>query len=221
MGYFTNDDELTVTNSCCENKAGELAVLRSQQGRILYIVFSINITMFLIEFISGWLARSTALLADSLDMFGDASVYALTLFVLHKSDRACSGAALVKGIIMVLFGLLVISDAASKGLLGVQPEAKWMGFVGLVALIAYLICFLLLYKHRSADLNMHSVWLCSRNDLIANIGVIIAAVLVFYTSSLWPDVIIGLVIAVLFLHSAWLVITEARKEWLANSTNKV
>lgn len=201
-----------MADSCCENKAGELAELRSRQVRVLYIVFTINVIMFLLEFVSGWLARSTALLADSLDMFGDASVYALTLFTLHKSDKTRSEVALIKGIIMLLLGLFVVADAISKSLQTVLPEAQWMGTIGFIALIANLICFMVLYRHKSDDLNMRSVWLCSRNDLVANSGVIVAAVLVSYTATLWPDVVIGLAIAALFLHSSWQVISEAWKE---------
>lgn len=200
-------------DSCCENKSTELAELRSRQGRVLYIVLAVNAVMFVFEFVSGWLARSTALLGDSLDMFGDASVYALTLYALHRTARTRAGAAFVKGLFMLLFGVVVIADAVRKSLLGVVPEAEWMGVVGLIALAANTVCFLLLYRHRSDDLNMRSTWLCSRNDLIANTSVIGAAVAVGLTGTLWPDVAVGLAIAALFLHSAWQVLTEARREW--------
>jgi Co/Zn/Cd efflux system component len=153
------------------------------------------------------------LLADSLDMFGDASVYALTLYVLHRSVRVRAGAALFKGALMLLFGLLVIFEAVRKMLVGGVPDAQWMGVVAVIALAANGLCFALLYRHRSDDLNMKSTWLCSRNDLIANTSVILAAVLVGVTGSLWPDVIIGLAIAMLFLHSAWQVLTESWAEW--------
>ncbi|KAB7623398.1 cation transporter [Alkalilimnicola sp. S0819] len=208
-------------NSCCENKAGELAQLRAKQGRVLYIVLAINAVMFLFEFISGWLARSTALLGDSLDMFGDASVYALTIYALQRSARTRAAAALFKGAFMLLFGLVVIGDALRKSVLGVVPEAEWMGVVGLIALAANTVCFMLLYRHRSDDLNMRSTWLCSRNDLIANTSVIAAAVLVGLTGTLWPDVLVGLAIAALFLHSAWQVLREAWQEWRAHSPQTV
>ena len=101
-------------DSCCENKAGELAQLRASQSRVLYIALAINAVMFVVEFSAGWIASSTALLGDSLDMFGDASVYALTLFVLDRSRRARAGAALFKGGFMLLFGLVVVADAIRK-----------------------------------------------------------------------------------------------------------
>lgn len=200
-------------DSCCEDKAGELAQLRDRQSRVLYIVLAINAVMFLAEFAAGWIIGSTALLADSLDMFGDASVYALTLYVLHRSARTRAGAALFKGGLMLLFGLLVIADAVRKLWMGGVPEPQWMGLVAAVALGANTLCFLLLYRHRSDDLNMKSTFLCSRNDLIANSSVMVAAVLVGVTGTLWPDVIVGLAIAALFLYSARQVLAEAWSEW--------
>lgn len=200
-------------DSCCENKAGELVQLRDKQSRVLYAVLAVNAAMFVVEFVAGWLIRSTALLGDSLDMLGDASVYALTLFVLHRGVRARAAAALVKGGFMLLFGAAVVTDAAYKLYVGEVPAANWMGLIGLLALIANGVCFFLLYAHRSDDLNMRSTWLCSRNDLVANASVIAAAVLVAFTGSLWPDVVVGVAIAVLFLHSAVPVIREAWNEW--------
>ncbi|WP_442964934.1 cation transporter [Pseudomonas sp. JQ170C] len=208
-------------DSCCENKAGELAQLRARQSRILYIVLAINAVMFVVEFAAGLIASSTALLGDSLDMFGDASVYAVTLFVLHRSVRARAGAALFKGGFMLLFGLVVVADAARKLIMQEVPEADWMGVVGFIALAANGICFYLLFSHRSDDLNMRSTWLCSRNDLIANTSVIIAAGLVALTGSLWPDIAVGLAIAALFLHSAGQVLREAWHEWKLNPQPEV
>lgn len=205
-----------IVDSCCENKTGELAKLRAKQSQVLYLVLAINAVMFVVEFSAGWIASSTALLGDSLDMFGDASVYALTLFVLHRSARARAGAALFKGGLMLLFGLLVIADAVRKLLLQEMPAADWMGSVGALALLANGICFALLYRHRADDLNMRSTWLCSRNDLVANSSVMVAAGLVALTNSLWPDVLVGPAIADLFLLSATGVIREAWWEWQAS-----
>nr|WP_180323025.1 cation diffusion facilitator family transporter [Marinobacter adhaerens] len=192
-----------------------MAQLRASQSRVLYIALAINAVMFFVEFTAGWIAGSTALLGDSLDMFGDASVYALTLFVLDRSRRARAGAALIKGGFMLLFGIVVVSDAVRKLLIQEVPDAQWMGVIGVLALIANGICFVLLYRHRADDLNMRSTWLCSRNDLVANTSVIIAAGLVALTNTLWPDIIVGVAIAALFLHSAWQVIRESIEEWRA------
>jgi Co/Zn/Cd efflux system component len=118
---------------------------------------------------------------------------------------------------MLLFGLVVIIEAGRKTILGVLPEADWMGGIALLALTANAVCFLLLFRHRSDDLNMRSTWLCSRNDLIANISIIIAAVLVASTGTFWPDVVVGRVIAILFLSSARQVLTEAWRSWRESS----
>jgi Co/Zn/Cd efflux system component len=150
-------------------------------------------------------------------MFGDASVYALTLFVLHRSAPARAGAAFFKGLLMLLFGALVVADALRKLVLQELPAADWMGTIGVLALIANGYCFALLYRHRSDDLNMRSTWLCSRNDLLANSSVIVAAILVALTASPWPDIVVGMAIAALFLHSASQVIREAWSEWRANA----
>ena len=206
-------------DSCCENKSGELAKLRARQSRVLYVVLAINTVMFFAEFTAGWIASSTALLGDSLDMFGDASVYALTLFVLDKSRRARAGAALFKGSFMLLFGIVVVADAIRKLMIQEVPAADWMGIVGTLALMANGVCFAMLYRHRSDDLNMRSTWLCSRNDLVANSSVIVAAGLVAVTGTLWPDIIVGLGIAALFLHSAWQVLGDAIAEWRASSNS--
>ncbi len=200
-------------DSCCESKSGELARLRGIQSRVLYLVLTVNAAMFLLEFTAGWIAGSTALLGDSLDMFGDASVYAITLFVLDRGVRARAGAALLKGGFMLLFGLVVIGEALRRLLLQEVPSADWMGAVGALALVANGVCFALLYRHRADDLNMRSTWLCSRNDLFANASVIVAAALVALSGSLWPDVLVGLAIAALFLHSAAQVMRDAQREW--------
>ncbi|KAA0020483.1 cation transporter [Salinicola corii] len=205
-------------DSCCENKVGELAQLRGAQAKVLYWVLGINGLMFVIEFVAGWLIGSTALLADSLDMFGDATVYLLTLYALNRSDRTRAGAALVKSLFMFVFGLAVIAEAVHKSVAGSVPEAGAMGIMGMLALAANAVCFIMLLRYRSADLNMRSTWLCSRNDLIANTSVVLAAIAVGVTGSLWPDVIVGLAIAALFLHSAWQVSTEAVVAWRDTAT---
>lgn len=204
---------------CCENKVDELAALRASQSRVLYVVLAINAVMFLVEFTGGWLAHSTALLGDSLDMLGDASVYAATLYVLTASAKARAGVAWLKGMAMVVFGLIVVVEAVRRVVLGAPPEVGLMVLVGAMALTANTVCFALLYRHRGDDLNMRSTWLCSRNDLIANVSVLAAAGLVALTGTLWPDVVIGVAIALLFLHSARQVLVEAMAEWRAHGAD--
>lgn len=200
-------------NHCCDSKTSELAELRQRQGSVLRIVLAINAIMFLFEFSAGWLVNSTALLGDSLDMLGDALVYIISLYVLYRGIRARATAALLKSGLLMLFSLVILAEAIHKSVLGVIPKADWMVFVGLIALAANLSCLALLHRHRSDDVNMSSTWACSRNDVIANLGVLLAAGLVTYTGSLWPDVMIGTGLALLYLYSSWRVAKEAWPQW--------
>lgn len=198
--------------SCCEDKACELESLRINQSRVLKWVLLINAVMFLIEYTAGLLAHSTALLADSLDMLGDALVYGFSLYVLYRSAKWRAVSALFKGIIMLAFGLFVLAEAGYKIVNPVLPSAELIGSIGVLALAANMLCLKLLWAHKSDDINMRSVWLCSRNDVIANSGVLVAAVAVWLLQSRWPDIIIGLIIAALFLRSAWSVLAESIAE---------
>ncbi|ETX06197.1 cation transporter [Candidatus Entotheonella palauensis] len=197
---------------CCDHKAEALSVLRERQRGVLQLVLAINAVMFVVEGTAGLLAHSTSLLADSLDMLGDAFVYALSLYALHRSQSWRAGAALTKGLIMAAFGIGVVIEAAFKLSVGVVPQGSLMGIFGLLALAANVSCLVLLMRHRSDDLNMHSTWVCSRNDVIANGGVLLAAAGVSMTGTVWPDMVIGLVIAGFFLFSAWGVIRASLTE---------
>lgn len=195
--------------SCCEDKSCELGTLRESHSRVLWIVLFINAAMFVFEGGAGLLAHSTSLLADALDMLGDALVYGFSLFVLARSARWHAGAALLKGGFMLLFGLGVLAEAVYKILHPIMPGVEIMGVVGGIALAANLMCFFLLYRHRADNLNMSSTWLCSRNDLIANVGVLAAAGASYMLTSRWPDIGVGVVIAGLFLSSAFSVIRQS------------
>lgn len=191
---------------CCENKSCEITALRDRHGRVLWMVLAINSVMFIVEGVAGLAAHSTALLADALDMLGDALVYGFSLFVLARSARWQAGAALAKGSFMLLFGIGVLGEALYKVFTPIMPNAATMGVIGGLALAANLVCFILLYRHRGDNLNMSSTWLCSRNDLIANTGVLFAAAASHALLSRWPDIIVGVIIASLFLSSAFKVL---------------
>ncbi|NNE74433.1 MAG: cation transporter [Acidimicrobiales bacterium] len=206
-----------MASGCCENKADELAELRERQRRILWAVLAINAVLFVVEFTVGWWARSTALLADSLDMLGDAFVYAFSLWVLQRGARWRARAALSKGLVQLGFGVVVLGQATWRAIEGSTPNAGAMGWMGLVALAGNTWAFYLLWRHRSDDLNMRSTWLCSRNDLVANTSVLGAAVLVAWLDSPWPDVAVGVAIALLFLRTAADVIADSRAELRAAS----
>ena len=199
-------------DACCETKAEELNVLRGKHKNVLTIVLVINAVLFVVEAAAGLLANSTALLADSLDMLGDSLVYGFSLYVLWRSAAWKAKAALLKGAIMAVFGVGVLFEAVHKMLVGVVPNAETMGIIGSLVLVGNGICFLLLFRHRSDDLNMRSTWLCSRNDIIANLSVLVAAAGVTIFNSGWPDILVGAAIAALFLKSALTMLAESFAE---------
>ena len=195
--------------SCCEDKSCEITAMQERHGCVLWVVLIINAVMFLVEGGAGLVAHSTSLLADALDMLGDTLVYGFSLFVLARSARWQAGAALAKGGFMLAFGLGVLAEAVYKMLHPVMPGMETMGVIGGLALAANLVCFFLLYHHRHDNLNMSSTWLCSRNDLIANVGVLMAAAGSYVLFSRWPDILVGVVIASLFLSSALQVLRQS------------
>lgn len=183
----------------------------ARQRQVLAVVLAINAAMFVLELGAGLVARSTALVADSVDMLGDAVVYGFSLYVVGRGLAWQSRAALLKGAIMAAFGAGVLLEVAVKLARGTMPAAGIMGGVGLLALAANAVCLALLWSRRGDDVNMRSAWLCSRNDVAANVGVIVAAAGVAVTGAAWPDVVVGLAIAAMFGSSAVSVIVEARR----------
>ena len=196
---------------CCNDKACDIDALRSRQSSTLKIVLGINAVMFMVELTAGLLGNSISLVADSLDMLGDAMVYGFSLYVVARSSTMKARAALLKGIIMAAFGFFVLGQAIYRIVFPQLPVFEMIGAIGLLALAANSTCFFLLWRHRADDINMSSVWLCSRNDIIANISVLFAAVGVWLTHSGWPDILIGLALAGLFLRSALHVLRESIK----------
>jgi len=196
-------------DACCEQKAEEIKILRGEHRKVLIVVLVINAVLFVGEAGAGLLAHSTALLADSLDMLGDSLVYAFSLYVLWRSAEWRATAAVLKGIVMAAFGIGVLVEAVYKITAAGVPIAETMGITGLVVMFGNGLCFLLLFRHRSDDLNMRSTWLCSRNDIIANLAVLVAAMGVKVFDASWPDVLVGAAIAALFLRSAFSVLRES------------
>ena len=189
-------------SSCCEDKSCEVTALKERHANVLWFVLAINAVMFLVEIVAGIQARSTSLLADGLDMFGDALVYGFSLVVLNRSLRWQARAALAKGAFMLAFGLAVAAEVVHKVVVPVAPHSGTMGVIGGVALAANLLCFVALYRYRGDGLNMSSTWLCSRNDLLANVGVLIAAAATSFFAAAWPDTLVGAVISTLFVTSS-------------------
>src|SRR3989344_2397601 len=204
-------------SDCCNDKACELEVLRNRQSSTLKIVLGINAVMFVVELAAGLIAGSVSLLADSLDMLGDALVYGFSIYIVARGTRWKAMGALFKGGIMAAFGLFVLGQAIYRMLFPHVPVFEAIGAIGLLALAANSLCLALLWRHRADDINMHSVWLCSRNDIVANISVLFAAFGVWLTGSGWPDILVGLALAVLFLRSALFVLRGATTELQASN----
>lgn len=198
-------------DDCCSDKEAELAILaqRSAQRRVLVAVLVINLVMFVVEAWAGIAARSVALIADSVDMFGDATVYGLSLYALERSARWRAGAALAKGGIILAVGGWILFEVVRRLTTGGVPEAETIGLVGAVALAANITCLALLWRFRAHDINMSSTFECSRNDVVANVGVLLAAAGVALTGAAWPDLVVGSLVAVVFLRSAWSILRSA------------
>lgn len=180
--------------------------------KALWIALIVNAGMFLVEVVSGWSSRSVSLLADAVDFFGDAANYGLSLAVLSMAPQLRSRAAIVKAACMGAFGVFVLARAGWALQAGAPPEPITMGTVATAALVANIGVALLLYRHRSGDANMRSVWICSRNDAIGNLAVGIAALGVIGTGTAWPDLLVAVLMAMLAINGAATVFRQARVE---------
>ncbi len=186
---------------CCAPEAG--AAGDATYRRVLWIALLVNGGMFFVEIVASFFSGSVSLQADALDFFGDAANYGISLFVLSMSLRARASAALFKAGCMAVFGLFVLGHAGYRAVAGIVPDAGTMGIIGVVALAANVGVAVLLFRFRSGDANMRSVWLCSRNDALGNIAVILAAGGVFATSTRWPDLAVAVLVAGLAISAAW------------------
>lgn len=199
-------------SDCCNDKECAIEALQARQSSTLKIVLAINVVLFVVEVTAGLLARSTALMSDSLDNLGDALTYGLSLYAVSRGARSKAKVALFKGGLILAAGLFVLGQVIYGILHPGMPVFETMGIVSLVALAANATCLALLWKHRAEDVNMSSVWECSRNDIASNIAVFIAAGAVWLTQSGWPDLLVGFALACLFLRSAVSVSASALRE---------
>ena len=199
---------------CCGHQTAAPDPLRGNPGyrRVLWAVLAINIVMFAVEIGAGLAAGSASLQADALDFLGDAGNYAISLFVVGMALRYRAFAALAKGATMAAFGFWVIGITIWHALHGTLPEAATMGAVGFAALAANAASFGLLSAYRAGDANMRSAWICTRNDVLGNLAVLLAAVGVFGTGTGWPDLIVAAIMAGLALQGAFLVLRQALAE---------
>ena len=208
--------------ACCHDSACSSAVpsgaLDSPKWRrALWIALAVNAGFFVAEIVAGAAAGSAALQADALDFFGDAANYAISLGVAGMALAWRSRAALAKGGTLIAFALWVMASTAWHAFYGTLPRAEVMGVVGIAALIANGGVALMLYRFRTGDANMRSVWICSRNDAIGNAAVMLAAMGVFGTGTGWPDVIVAAIMGGLGLRGGWQIVHQARGELLPNT----
>lgn len=181
-------------------------------SKVLWIALLANFLMFIIEIVASYIGDSVSLQADALDFFGDTANYAISLFVLGKALHLRARAAMIKGLTMGVFGVWVLGSAFQRAYIGSEPEANIIGSVAIMALVVNLSVAVLLYKYRDGDSNMRSVWLCTRNDVIGNLMVLIAAVSVALTASRWPDLIVAVIIAFLSLSASYQVLRQSLNE---------
>ncbi|MCW8869369.1 MAG: cation transporter [Proteobacteria bacterium] len=194
---------------CCEQESA-LSAQNENQKRTLILVLLINALMFGVILIASWLAGSSALFADAFDNLGDAITYGVSLYAVNRSNAVKAKVAVLKGGLILLGGFLVLGQVIYKLLNPAVPIFELMGLFSLIALSANALCLLLLSKHRHEDVNMSSVWACSRNDIVANLSVFVTAGLVWLTQSGWPDLLVAALLAIYLLRSGFEVINNAR-----------
>ena len=198
--------------NCCQHCAPSDADGGPAYRRALWIVLAVNAVMFAVEIGAGLMAGSASLQADALDFLGDAANYGLSLAVVGMALRYRAMAAMAKGATMGVFGLWVLAITAWQIWHGTLPQAATMGAVGVTALIANGASFAVLWRYRSGDANMRSAWICTRNDVLGNLAVLVAAAGVFGTGAGWPDAAVAAIMAGLALQGAWIVVRQARGE---------
>lgn len=184
-----------------------------QQQSVLIILLLINAGMFLIEGVLGVISESTALIADSLDMLADATVYGIGLYAVGRAPLAKIHAARLSGIFQIMLGLMVLMDVLRRFIVGSEPDSLFMMLVGLAALVANMVCLMLIARHRDGEVHMRASWIFSKNDVIANLGIIVAGVLVYLFGSRLPDLLIGAAVSVLVIRGGLHIIQDARAEY--------
>ena len=198
----------------------EVEIKDASQKRVLYWLLGINATMFFVEMTVGILADSTALIADSMDMLADAVVYGIGIYAVGKSILHKAKAAQISGYFQLLLGVIILIDITRRLFLGSEPISSLMIGMGFIALIANVACLMIIRNHKNDEVHMRASWIFSANDVIANMGVIIAGVLVVWLDSRIPDLVIGLIVSIVVLRGAWMILKDAKQEVLNNKLAK-
>ncbi|MCC5450715.1 cation transporter [Rheinheimera sp. UJ51] len=195
----------------------DVEVNDASQKAVLYWLLGINTVMFFVEMSVGIVADSTALIADSLDMLADAVVYGIGLYAIGKSILHKANAAEISGYFQLMLGVMILLDIVRRSVLGSEPESLLMMGMGGVALIANVVCLMIIRNHKNDEVHMRASWIFSANDVIANTGVIISGALVWWLNIRWPDLLIGTVVAVVVIRGAFMILKDAKQE-IANAT---
>ncbi|RZV34399.1 MAG: cation transporter [Chromatiales bacterium] len=183
-----------------------------QQSRVLIVLLGINAAMFVVEMVAGVIAESTGLIADSLDMLADAVVYGIGLYAVGRAASGKIRAALASGYFQMALALIVVLDVSRRAILGSEPEPVYMVLIGLVALAANVVCLALIARHRDGGVHMRASWIFSKNDVIANVGVMLGGGLVYASGARWPDLVVGTAIAYIVFRGSLAIIADARNE---------
>ena len=196
-----------MADDCCS-----INVESKDQTRVLWIVLGLNAAMFVAEFVVGLIAESTGLIADSLDMLADAAVYSVSLYAVGRSAALKNRAAMLSGVLQIVLAISIAAEILRREIIGGQPEPLFMIGVSLVALIANVMCLILIAKHRDGEVHMRASWVFSKNDVIANVGVIAAGCLVLLLNRQWPDLVIGALIVFVVLRGGISIVSEVKRE---------
>ena len=198
----------------------EVEIKDASQKRVLYWLLGINAVMFFVEMTVGILADSTALIADSMDMLADAVVYGIGIYAVGKSILHKAKAAQISGYFQLLLGVIILIDITRRLFLGSEPISSLMIGMGFIALIANVVCLVIIRNHKNDEVHMRASWIFSANDVIANMGVISAGVLVVWLDSRVPDLVIGCIVSIVVLRGAWMILKDAKQEVLNNEVQK-
>ena len=190
----------------------DIEVKNKEESKVLMLLLAINAFMFVAEITFGIISESTALIADSLDMLADATVYGIGLYAVGRPMLAKIRAAYVSGVFQIILGVTVAVDIIRRLILGSDPESLLMIIIGSIALIANTFCLMLISKHKEGEVHMRASWIFSKNDVIANLGIIIGGILVYSLGDRWPDLVIGVIIVVIVLRGGIYIVKDARRE---------
>lgn len=199
-------------NDCCSTNQKAWKQIAQKHKSTLWVVLCLNLGMFVIEVVCGWMASSNALWADSLDMLGDATIYGISLIVLSREKVWRIRAALLKGYLMATLAFSIMLFSLYRFYNPVMPGVEMMGIIGILAFAANVTCLVLLTRHKNDDINMSSSWICARNDVLVNLSVLVAAGGAAWTGSHWPDLVISMLICSFILKSSLGIIKEAQEE---------